>query len=354
MARKMTVRQRVEAALHWEPVDQIPFTTYPGVIPDAEEARRLCGMGLGISQRVPLVSGRTPNVTTESVDYQEKGARYRRTTARTPVGGVHTTSRLNAAYGSEWYVDHYVKGPDDYRVVEFMVRDTAWEPNYEAFHQAVAQLGEDGYVSGNFGYSPLMEMRVNLLGMQRFAEDMHDRPDLFWSLYETLREKHREVYPMLAASPAELVIYCGNCSPEVLGRRFEEHVLPCYNELGEQLHARGKMLGCHLDADNRLWAEAVARSELDVIEAFTPAPDTDMSVADARAVWPDKVLWINYPSSLHLATAERIRGATGELLAQAAPGRGFIIGITENIPDPQWRTSLREIAEVLAGGGDLY
>ena len=175
-----------------------------------------------------------------------------------------------------------------------------------------------------------------------------------------LREKHREVYPLLADSPAELVIYCGNCSPEVLGRRFHEYVLPCYNELGEQLHARGKLLGCHLDANNRLWAEAVARSELDVIEAFTPAPDTDMSVADARAAWPDKVLWLNYPSSLHLASAERIRAATRQLVAEAAPGAtlrsgaslrstslGFIIGITENIPDPQWRTSLRAIAEVL-------
>jgi hypothetical protein len=346
----MTVRQRVEAALHGEPVDQIPFTTYPGVVPQGGEEQELRALGLGVHWRVPLANARTPHVETESVIYREKGARYRRTTAATPMGEVHTTSRLDAAYGSDWYVDHYVKGADDYHVVEYMVRDTVWEPNYGAFHQAVQQVGEGGYVSGNFGYSPLMEMRVNLLGMQRFAEDMHDRPDLFWSLYEALREKQREVYPLLANSPAELVIYCGNCSPEVLGRRFEEYVLPCYNELGEQLHARGKLLGCHLDANNRLWAEAVAGSELDVIEAFTPAPDTDMSVADARAAWPEKVLWINYPSSMHLAAPERIRAATRQMLMEASPGLGFIIGITENVPDPQWRTSLRVIGEVLAEG----
>ena len=182
MPCSMTIRQRIAAALHREPVDRIPFTTYPGVILDPDEEPRLRALGLGVSQRVPLVNPHTPSVTVESVDYEEQGARYRRTTARTPVGEVHTTSRLNAAYGSSWYVDHYVKGPDDYRVVEFMIKDTVWEPTYDAFHQAVEQLGEDGYVSGNFGYSPLMEMRVNLLGIQRFSEDMHDRPDLFWSL----------------------------------------------------------------------------------------------------------------------------------------------------------------------------
>jgi len=345
---KMTIRQRVAAALRREPVDQIPFTTYPDVIPDSEESRQLRALGLGISKRVVPLTTVMPNVTVDHLEYEDRGARYLRTTARTPVGEVYATWRLRAAYGSSWYVDHYVKRPDDYRVVEFMIRDTIYAAEYDTFRQTVDAIGEDGYVSGNFGYSPLMEMRVNLLGMTRFAEDMHDRPDLFWSLHQVLRDKQREAYPILANSPAHLVIYCGNCSPEVLGHRFAEHIVPCYDELGEQLHAKGKLLGCHLDANNAFWADVVAASQLDVIEAFTPAPDTDMSVADARAAWPGKVLWINFPSSLHLASAERIRDATRTMAAEAAPDPGFIVGITENVPDHACSTSLRAIAETLA------
>jgi len=346
--KKMSVRQRIVAALHRESVDHIPFTTYPGMVPDGDEWRELRALGLGIHGRIPLLTITTPNVTVDSVEYQEHGARYLRTTAGTPVGEVSTTSRLDAAYGSSWYVDHYVKRADDYKAVEFMIRDTVYTPEYDTYLKAVEEIGEEGYVSGNFSYSPLMEMRVNLLGMDRFAEDMYDHPDLFWSLHDALREKQREAYPILANGPAEFVIYCGNCSPEVLGRRFEEHTVPCYNELGEQLHAKGKLLGCHLDANNAFWADVVRDSQLDVIEAFTPAPDTDMSVADARAAWPGKVLWINFPSSVHLASAERIREATRVMAAQAAPDSGFIIGITENVPDHAWPTSLRTIAETLA------
>ncbi len=343
----MTIRERIELALRRQPVDQVPFTIYPGMIPHGEQEARLRQLGLGYHKRMGVLEVTRPNVAIAYVEYEENGTRHSRTTATTPVGEVYATARLGQAYGSTWYVDHYVKTPDDYKVVEFLVGDTRYEPAYDPFLQAAAELGEDGYVSAFFGYDPLMEMRVDLMGIERFALDMFDYPDLFWSLYQKLRAKQREAYPLLAESPADLVIYGGNHSPEVLGRRFEEFVVPCFEELGHQLHRKGKLLGCHLDANNALWSDVVARSQLDVIEAFTPAPDTDMSVAEARRVWPDKVLWINFPSSLHIASEDRIRKATREMLAAASPGHGFIMGVTEDVPSTAWPTSLRAIAEEL-------
>ena len=349
MPRPMTIRQRIQAALRRELVDQVPFTTYHGtVVLDEGEMRALRELGLGWSVRAGLVEARRPNVQFEYQEYAEQGVRYRRTTIRTPVGEVYGVVRLGAAYGSDWWMEHYIKRPEDYRVIEFMVKDTTYVPAYEAFLKAQQEVGEDGYVSGNMGYSPLMEMRVNLLGLARFSEDMYDRPDLFFSLYATMRDKEREAYPLLADSPAEPVIYCGNTSPEILGRqRFQDFCVACYDELGEMLHARGKLLGSHLDANNALWADIVGQSQIDVVEAFTPAPDTDLSVAQARAVWPDKVLWLNFPSSLHLAPRERIMAATRRMVAEA-DRRGLIVGITENVPDHVASTSMRAIADALA------
>lgn len=351
MVKPMTVRQRVAAALRREPVDQVPLTIYPGMVPSGEAERALRERGLGFSVRVRLLSAETPNCRTESRHYTEDGVSYHRTTIRTPVGEVYATFRAGGGYGSHCALERYIKGPDDYKAVEFWVRDTLYQPVYDDLLRARENVGEDGYVAGSMGYSPLMDMRVNLLGIERFSLDLYDRPDLFFSLYEALAAKHREAYPILADSPADVVIYCGNCSPEIFGReRFGKYCASLYNELGEQLHAKGKLLGCHLDANNANWADVVAASRLDVIEAFTPAPDTDMSIADARAAWPDKVLWLNFPSSVHLAPAERVREQTRELLRQAAPGHGLIIGVTENIPDHAWRTSLNAICDVLEEG----
>ena len=39
---------------------------------------------------------------------------------------------------------------------------------------------------------------------------------------------------------------------------------------------------------------AIAGTSLDYIEAFTPAPDTDMTLGAAREAWPGKVLWLNF------------------------------------------------------------
>ena len=112
-----------------------------------------------------------------------------------------------------------------------------------------------------------------------------------------------------------------------------DYVLPHWEKVAAIFHEEGKMLGCHLDANNKLWAEEVGASGLDWIEAFTPAPDTDMTVAEARKVWSGKVLFINFPSSVHLQKASVIAATTRQILKEAAPGDRLIIGITENVPE---------------------
>jgi len=99
--------------------------------------------------------------------------------------------------------------------------------------------------------------------------------------------------------------------------------------------------------------EAVGRCRLDVIEAFTPVPTCDVTVAQARAAWPDKVLWINFPSSVHLESEESIRAETLRILSEAAPGNRFLIGITEDMPENAWRDSLSTISQALLQHGAL-
>ena len=71
----------------------------------------------------------------------------------------------------------------------------------------------------------------------------------------------------------------------------------------------------------------------DYIESFTPAPETDLSIAEARKVWPGKSLIVHFPSSVHLAGKEAIETVGRRYLREAAPGAGFIIGALEDLPD---------------------
>jgi hypothetical protein len=76
-----------------------------------------------------------------------------------------------------------------------------------------------------------------------------------------------------------------------------------------------------------------------------------MSLADALAAWPGKVVWVNFPSSLHLADDEAIVAAARSLVCEASPGNRFILGVTEDIPESQWRRSLAAIARGFDGEG---
>ena len=92
--------------------------------------------------------------------------------------------------------------------------------------------------------------------------------------------------------------------------------------------------------------DTIARCPVDVIEAFN-ALDGNVSLERAREAWTGKALSINFPSSVHIASSERIRQTTIDILRDIAPGNGFIMGITEDVPYRDVDRSFTAIAETL-------
>jgi len=128
---------------------------------------------------------------------------------------------------------------------------------------------------------------------------------------------------------------------------FEEYYTPHYNEAAEIMHAHGKLIGSHFDANCGLLSEVIGETDLDYVEAFTPAPDTDMTLAEARDAWPDKVLWINFPSSVHLRSDEQVEAFTVEMLSELDTVDGLIVGITEDMPPERHLDSCKAIMDGL-------
>jgi hypothetical protein len=361
----MSPRERVEAALFGGRPDFVPFTIYEGHLPTAEAERCLRNDGLCIVQRSPAVySVDTPHVTEERLHYSgPDGDERMRTIWRSPVGEITAIHRIVPVGRSplarvmnytHWREEYPFKSPADYEPLEYMIRDRVYSPNYEDFQAKADLMGDDAIMRANIGYEPLQEILYNLMGVETFAVEWAERRDRMLQLYDALVEDRRKVYPIVAESPARIANYGGNVSPEVMGvRRFEKYILPNYEEAAEFLHARGTLLGVHFDANCRLLAPGIARSSIDYVEAFTPAPDTDMTLAEARAAWPNKILWINFPSSIHLEPVKVIEEMTRQLLGEAAPGDRFLVGITEDVPAERWRENYRAILNVLRTDGWL-
>ncbi len=348
-----TPRQRVETALRGEHGPVVPFTMYEQLAPQCETERHLRNRGMCLVRRLSPYRQISPNVKAHAITTYENGKQLVRTIFETPVGTVE--SRHQPAGFTSWHHERLFKSPDDYKTLRFMIADARFEPNYAAMVAADREGGADVIVRASIGAEPLQELvSGRYMKTETFCIEWMENRDEVLKLYDLLVEQRRKVYDIVAQCPALIANYGGNVSPEIISpANFAEYYIPNYNEAAEALHRHGKMIGVHFDANCKLFAKAIADSGLDYVEAFTPAPDTDMSLADARAAWPDKVLWLNYPSSLHLKSDEEVTRATVELLDEAGTPDGVIMGITENMPPNRWRDSCSAIVSGLERHAEL-
>lgn len=343
----MTPRQRVLNVLRGEPVDKVPFTIYESKIPQCAVERELRNRGLCIVNRAqPVVTRTTPNCVHESHHYTENGRPRVRQVIRTPVGEL--SSVIEPSGFTSWTLEKLFKSPDDYRKLLFLAQDERCTLNDAAYREAEQWMGEDVILRGGVGACPLHQIMIHWMGVEVFSEEWAERRDEVLKLERAMREPLRRVFPLLADSPITHANFGGNEVPEVMGPvRYREFCIPLFNECAEIFHRQGKFLGSHLDGNNKPWAEDVARCGLDYIEAYTPAPDTDLTLAEALRVWPKKVLWINFPSSVHLCSIAEIKRTTRELLEAARGSHRLILGITEDIPADRWQGSLMAISDVI-------
>ncbi len=344
----MTPRERVLKALRRERVSPIPFTIYESLLPQCTAERELRNRGLCIVQRqVPVFTTRRPHVTTTQETYGEGNKQFTRTWHKTP-GGTLSSLAEHAGF-TQWIHQRLFKSAEDYPAILAYLQDEQYEPNYEEFARVEASLGPDVLVRGAIGLEPLQRLiSGEIMDMQTFCMEWMDHQDEVLTLYRAVVENCRKIYPLAAGSPAATFNFGGNVTPEITNPdMFREYYMPHYEEAARALHKKGKLIGVHFDANCGRLSRLIGETPLDYIEAFTPAPDTDMTLAEARAAWPDKVLWLNFPSSVHLKSDAEVAAFTVSMLRQTPSTDGIIMGITENMPLDRWQGSCRAIMDGL-------
>ncbi|MCL5071755.1 MAG: hypothetical protein M1308_12820 [Actinobacteria bacterium] len=352
----MTPRQRILTAIKGQLPDRIPFTIKFPQPPNrpffswGNTERRLRNEGMAICTDIMVFSTLRPNVEVIKHQYYKDSRLYIRETFRTPAGEVDQLMVSGSGgYGSNKTVQYMIKAPEDYKVLEFMIRDEIYTPAYEKFKREEEILGDDGFIfAGWMPPTPMMQMLWQFMGIEKFAIDYFDIPDKFFTLYELLSERQLEQYRIVAESPAFVAHIEENMTSDMIGlERFRKYIVPCYDKFASILHNKGKLLAAHFDGRMKILAETLADSDIDIIEAFCPEPDGDMRMAEARRIWKDKIIWINFPSPVHLQSPENIAAHTCKILDEVAPGDKFLLGITEDIPDKIWEISLPVISRIL-------
>ena len=274
-----SIRGRFERALAGEPIQWPVYAAYDWFVEHrAINWPSLFAQGLGRINHANLFETLRPNLQiAESLQPTGDGVRR-------DVRWITDRGELHEYYLGEWRREYLVKTPDDYRILQRALEGTQYTATDVPFCRSEAALGDGGITVGQMGRTPLMEVQIDLAGLQRFSMDLADEHPALMELLELMTELVLRQCREAVKTSARCVKLWENLSIETIGRRqYRRRLVPLYGKILEILTQAGKQLLVHYDGKLRLIAEEIAGLGIDGIDSLTPPPEGDMSVAEARA-----------------------------------------------------------------------
>jgi hypothetical protein len=343
------IRERLETFWSGEKPDVIPFTTYESKIPSDWRdpiIQQMFADGLGVLRFIP--TWETVYRDVEVIDKKATidGQPIRRQLWHTPVG------ELEAIWEQDWQQKYFLETADDYRVMQYIVEHTEYRPAYESFEAQAADLPSHIFAVPRMGRTPFQTILVDYAGLANFALHLYEYETELRQLYEVMLVNFHRLAEIVADGPGRYINILENYTADTLGpRRYAEFLLPVYEETFEMFRQAGKVVGYHYDGSLAVVKDLVARAPLDLIESLTPPPEGDMTLAEARAAWPDKLFWSNVNLGCYELPPEELKQEIWRRVEAGAPdGRRLAFEVSEDRP-PRWRESMPVILAALKAYG---
>jgi len=329
----MNLRERLMTVYRGGKADRVPLTIYDWILEAAlpGKGNPFEKQGLTLLGVASLFKDKPDDTIT--IDQKETGSGRDRqiiTTIKTPVGEVTECAKFDPSFGSKWITKHFVKSLEDYRTMQYVYDHTTSEPMYEEFVAADEKMGERGIILGGIHPIPVAWLMLEIMGTETWCEGVMLHPDEYDALQESVTRVYKRRLEIAAGSPAEVVWYAESLTGTILSPSlFNKYCKPIYDYGSKILKQAGKLTFSHYDGTNLPLKDCIASVDINIIEAFTPPPMEQMTVAQAREAWPDKVLSVNFPGILFNEPAEVIEKYTCEYMEEGGDEGKFVIGCTE-------------------------
>jgi hypothetical protein len=351
----MTTRERIRVALRGGMPDRIPWAprwelwfnavSRDGRLPDRYRGWHMFDvardLGLGIKGiNTPFYRFRRSGYEVQSEQRREPEGQYTITRYTTPLGEVQqvhfVTASLHAQGIGGRIHEPYIKRQQDYDVVRYIVEHTRPVAAYDTADEQLRAIGDDGFAFGPLLSCPMHRFMREWTTYEQSYLELFDYPNEVERLVEAIEAQEWELIRLAIESPLEMFGLDGNYDAELTPPPFyRRYFLPFHQRATQALHAGGKIVSTHVDGDNSGLLELIKQSGFDVGEAWTPAPMTPLTTADARRVWGSQIsFWGGLATTiLSESCPEReFERWFARLLLDVAPGNGLALGTGDNIP----------------------
>ncbi|MCK4819669.1 hypothetical protein KA005_28140 [bacterium] len=215
-----------------------------------------------------------------------------------------------------------------------MLEHTIPVSDFEEYRKVRDAVGEDGIVRTGGACLAQYIMR-DIMGNEFFYYELIDRRAKVEKLLEVVKDLERKKYEIIVKLDLEIFRVCENWSDDIHTPVFKKYFIPWFQEITDLLHAHGKLSIAHLDGENKRLIPLFLDTHIDVVEAWTPAPMTQVTTVELRRAWGDKVtIWGGVPAILFEPTYsdEEFDEYLINLFKEIAPGYKFIVGLGDNLP----------------------
>jgi len=336
------IRSGLASALNGSPLEQPAYAVYDWFVKNrpAVDWERLFRLGLRQIRHADLVRCDRPHLRTREISTAtDKGLR-RDVTWETDRGTLHEW------YLGEWRQEYLVKTPEDYRIVARAWADARIEADASAFERSEREAGDGGITLGQLGRTPFQHVQIDLAGLERFSEDIADENQNLLALLEQLNALKLEEFRRAANGPCRHIKLWENLSIETMGPAlYRRHLVPLYRKIFEIVEPAGRRLHVHYDGKLKSIAADIAALPFDGIDSFTEPPEGDMTVAEARAAWPEKFLWLHPNLGWYALPERELLAHIRRLVGQAGPQR-FCLMISEEVP-ANWERAVPAVLKAL-------
>ncbi len=342
----MNIRERLETFWSGERPDVIPFTIYQNEWRHTQNDPAWQGLyekGLGVTWHLRTTKEIWPkDVAFRDEKITQNGKTLLKRSIVTPIGAIYEL------YDDDWRQKHYLETAEDYAVMTYLAKNMEILPNYDEYLAQEKAIAPYGVGMAFTGRTPNQTILVDFVGLENYAFHTFDLAAEMMELYEALLQNFRKRVELVAAGPGKFVSVLENFTAETLGpRRFKQLLLPVYEEYFPILQSAGKIVGTHYDGQLSSCKDLIANAPIDLIESLTPPPEGDMTLAECRAAWPDKLFWSNINVACYDLPPEELKAEVLQRVADAAPdGRKLAFEVSEQYPD-NWKESLPVVLEAL-------
>lgn len=350
--KKMTMRERILAVIHGRELDEVPFVMYDALLPTDEVQQELGRERIGLMRWSNIHREVNPHSRFDIEEYDISGTKWQRKTLTAPAGVITEERAFEPVYDSSSVRKHFLETPNDYEVFWSYLADSQVLPDYERYAREQHELGDDGIPLIAIERTPYQQLWVEWVGLDALSYHFSDYGEHVQHTIELLRQRARKIFDIVIDSPIIFIDFPDNITAPAIGpERFAEYCVPLYDELADRLAERDIPVFVHMDGDLKPLWELIASSKVRGIDSLSPTPDNDTSVGDAVRLWPDKRLFVNFPSSVHLRGYDEVRAEAEDILKAAGHTGNLQIQVSENCPLFAWRNSFHAIRDAIDAFG---